>query len=226
MQARILAASALALGVLCLPQPSQGQIASHMDERGKLVYTNAEQPQPAAPWLAHAHLRTSSAGSMQPVPLRPGLEQMIRTAAQQNRVDDGLLRAVVRNESAGNVTAVSNKGAMGLMQLMPFTAERFGVANVFDPASNLDGGARYLRFLLDRYAGDLSLSLAAYNAGEKAVDEVGGIPPYEETRNYVRRVMSSYRQSGGLGMSNSTGTAHWPIRREADASGRIIFTNE
>ena len=100
-----------------------------------------------------------------------------------------LIDAVIRQESGYDPYAVSHKGAKGLMQLMPATAKRFGVKDVFDPAENVQGGVKYLRQLLDRYDGDRRLALAAYNAGEGAVDRFGGVPPYRETQDYVDRIV-------------------------------------
>jgi soluble lytic murein transglycosylase-like protein len=103
------------------------------------------------------------------------------------------VKAVIPAKSANNRWATSPKGAMGLMQLMPDSAHSFGVADPYDPAQNIDGGTRYLRWLLDRFGGDVTLALAGYNAGEGAVDRQGGVPPYRETRNYVRTVQSNHR---------------------------------
>ena len=113
----------------------------------------------------------------------------IERAARVHSVDPVLLTAVVRTESNFDPMAVSPKGAQGLMQLMPQTAERFGVANVFDVSDNVDAGARYLSWLLDRLDGQTELALAGYNAGEGAVDRHQGVPPFRETREYVRRVL-------------------------------------
>ena len=243
MQARAYAAIALAAAVLCAPRPSQGQITSEVDARGKLVYTNADsydaqRPRPIAGLGAGTDadktgvantkfiLDGRSGGHCAEVSAGMGpIGQSLRNAAAQNRLDPALVGAVVCAESGGNPRAVSPKGAQGLMQLMPATARRLGVANAFDVKINLDGGARYLRFLLERYGGDLPKSLAAYNAGENAVDANGGIPPYPETQAYVRRIMESYGQSGAGRTWRLTRTA-WPIRRDVDAAGRIVFTNE
>ncbi|MFZ5591690.1 MAG: lytic transglycosylase domain-containing protein [Bacillota bacterium] len=117
------------------------------------------------------------------------LEDLFREAAAKYNLDPALLKAVARAESAFNPRAVSPAGAAGVMQLMPATARALGVENVFDPRQNIMAGARYLRQLLDRFAGNLELALAAYNAGPRAVEEHGGIPPYRETRQYISRVL-------------------------------------
>lgn len=117
--------------------------------------------------------------------------KIIDAAAARHGVNPKLVRAVIQVESAYRPAARSRKGAIGLMQLMPETARRFSVANPYDPGANIEGGIKYLKFLLDRF--DLSLALAAYNAGEKAVERFGGIPPYSETRNYVNAVLKLAR---------------------------------
>ncbi|MGB6823635.1 MAG: lytic transglycosylase domain-containing protein [Candidatus Acidiferrales bacterium] len=153
------------------------------------------------------------------------LASVVNKAAERNNVDPALVQAVIQNESAWNPNAVSPKGAFGLMQLIPSTAERFGVGNVFDPTENIEGGTRYLRELLDRYHGDLKKSLAAYNAGEQAVARFGGVPLYPETRSYVRKVTNTYFQSGS-GHSPTGEFHHFQIRQATDRSGRVVFTNE
>jgi soluble lytic murein transglycosylase-like protein len=121
-------------------------------------------------------------------------EQIISTCSDKYGVSTSLIKAVIHAESGYNPNAVSHKGASGLMQLMPDTAKSLKVSNSFDPKDNVEGGVKYLRFLLDTFHGDTSLALAAYNAGLSKVAKYGGIPPYAETRNYVTRVLS-YMQS-------------------------------
>jgi hypothetical protein len=126
-------------------------------------------------------------------------DDLILTASGRYNIDAHLIRAVIKAESDFNSNARSHKGAMGLMQLMPETARLHNVSDAYDPGENVEGGVRHLRMLLDRYQGDLELSLAAYNAGSAAVEKHGGIPPFVETRDYVRRVLrfyDSYRSSG------------------------------
>ena len=117
-------------------------------------------------------------------------DKHIEDAAAAQGVSAALVKAVIQVESEWDALAVSSKGARGLMQLMPFTAERFGVADSFDARQNIFGGARYLRVLLDLFGGDVDLALAGYNAGENAVLRYGGIPPFKETRGYVQKIQA------------------------------------
>lgn len=131
-----------------------------------------------------------------PIRLLPGevfdpgsLRTLAGRLARRHGVSEALVQAVIQVESRYDAFAVSPRGAMGLMQLMPKTAARFAVGNAFDPIQNVDGGVRYLRELLERYDGEVRLALAAYNAGEEAVDRFRGIPPYRETRQYVAKIL-------------------------------------
>ena len=149
----------------------------------------ALQPVPLPDW--HAISLAANA----PVPGPDSLRPMIRDAALRQSLSPELVEAIARVESDFNPYEVSEKGALGLLQVMPETGKRFGVARerLFDPEANLAAGTKYLAWLLERYRGDLDLALAAYNAGEGAVDEHGGIPPYRETQQYVRRVRAALR---------------------------------
>jgi len=121
-------------------------------------------------------------------------DDIIATKATENNLPVNLVKAVVQAESAGYKDAVSSQGAMGLMQLMPETADMLGVEDPFNPEENIAGGTKYLKMMVDQF-GDYELALAAYNAGPQRVEEYGGIPPYKETENYVWKVMSLYRNS-------------------------------
>ena len=127
------------------------------------------------------------------VPAGGDLRELASAAARRHGLDPALVMAVVSVESGFRPQAVSPKGAQGLMQLMPRTASSLGVADALDPAQNLDGGTRHLGQLLTLYGGDVTRALAAYNAGEGAVDRHGGVPPYRETRAYVKKVLERYR---------------------------------
>ena len=174
--------------------PAQADIYMYRDSRGVLHFSNA----PAEPryrfyrsekevWRA---VRWTTWGRRWADPKRyQAYDHLVREAAERHQVDVALVKAVIRAESDFVPDAVSPTGALGLMQLMPGTARLRGVARVFDPRQNIDGGVRHLRYLLDRYNGNLRLALAAYNAGEGAVDRAGGIPPFPETWDYVARVL-------------------------------------
>lgn len=142
--------------------------------------------------------------------------------AEEGNLDARLVKALIQVESGFNPRAVSRRGALGLMQLMPSTASRLGVRNPFDPEENLRGGVRELRRLIDRYAGDIVLALAAYNAGEGAVARYGGVPPYPETRGYIDRILTIY-----TGRPYRLGRrTHRPVRLLRDpASGTVLITN-
>src|ERR1043165_7836427 len=128
------------------------------------------------------------------VPAPASLDQAIAAGSQRYRIDPDLISSVIRAESNFNAHAVSPKGAQGLMQLMPGTASKLGVANPFDPGANVDGGTKYLRELIERYNFDLVKALAAYNAGPQRVEQYGGVPPRSETRAYVARVVRDFNK--------------------------------
>jgi soluble lytic murein transglycosylase-like protein len=150
------------------------------------------------------------------------IDSSIVMAAARHNVDPNLVRAVVKVESNFNSNAVSRKGAMGLMQLMPSTARELKVKNPFDPDQNVDAGVRHLKQLLENYGGDVDLTLAAYNAGSGAVARSAGVPHYAETQNYVRRITNLYY--GGFDLSPS-GLGHDPVRVQRDARGVLYISN-
>jgi soluble lytic murein transglycosylase-like protein len=157
---------------------------------------------------------------------------MIDRQAEAAGVESALVHSVIRAESNYNANAVSPKGALGIMQLIPSTAKRFGVTNVFDPEDNVGGGVRYLKFLLDYYKGDYPRAIAAYNAGEGAVDKFKGIPPYPETRNYVWQVAQNLKEvrqarpavpTAPLTATHTAEASH-PIQVTTGADGRTYFS--
>jgi soluble lytic murein transglycosylase-like protein len=153
------------------------------------------------------------------------IDAAIDQAASRHNVDPNLVRAVIKVESNFNPNAVSRKGAMGLMQLMPQTARQLKVANPFDPQQNVDAGVRHLKQLMENYRGDVKLTLAAYNAGQGAVARSAGVPHFAETRNYVKRITQLYY--GGLdpGSHFLESPTHDPIHVERDARGVLHISN-
>jgi soluble lytic murein transglycosylase-like protein len=149
------------------------------------------------------------------------IDSAIEEAAARHNVDPNLVRAVVKVESNFNPNAVSRKGAMGLMQLMPSTARQLNVKNPFDPAQNVDAGVRHLKQLLESYGGDVKLTLAAYNAGAGAVARSAGVPHYAETQNYVKRITNLYY--GGIDFNS--GASREPVRVQRDARGVLYISN-
>jgi soluble lytic murein transglycosylase-like protein len=148
-------------------------------------------PWPAENWNREPVLAASASICRPSLDGEPvNLPAMVRDVASRERIRPELLMEVVRRESAFDPCAVSSKGAMGLMQLMPATASAMGVKDPFEPGQNLTAGAKYLGSLLERYAGDLRLALGAYNAGPGRIDEYGGVPPFEETQKYVRSILA------------------------------------
>lgn len=174
---------------------SQNDIFGYTDEQGVLHLSNI--PDSRDYQLIHADSRPQANKSLNRVSLTHARQQfkpIIHEAARQTGIEPSLLEAVIAAESSFNPRARSPKGALGLMQLMPATAQRFAVNDPFDPKANVLGGAYYLRELLDRFRNDLQLALAAYNAGEGAVARFGNtIPPYPETLRYVPAVLEHYR---------------------------------
>jgi soluble lytic murein transglycosylase-like protein len=149
------------------------------------------------------------------------IDTAIEQAAARHNVDPNLVRAVVKVESNFNPNAVSRKGAMGLMQLMPSTARQLKVKNPFDPEQNVDAGVRQLKQLLENYGGDIKLTLAAYNAGAGAVARSSGVPHYAETQNYVRRITKLYYS----GLDFNPAASHDPVRVQRDARGVLYISN-
>jgi soluble lytic murein transglycosylase-like protein len=213
---------------------ASGQIAALTNEDGRRLFVNAEPPAPAKlsavakrPPTIYMNGESSFAGyGRQYVNIdRDGVEKLVREAAERHRVDPALVRAVIETESNWNPNAYSRKGAGGLMQLVPTTAQRFGANDVFNPQQNIDAGVKYLRTLLERYNGNLDLALAAYNAGEGAVDRAHGIPSFRETRNYVQKVQNAYFRPGSGRMDGAFINAR-AIHKDADETGRVIFRND
>ncbi|MDD2899663.1 MAG: transglycosylase SLT domain-containing protein [Desulfuromonadaceae bacterium] len=196
-----LSLSVAAICVCVTPWAATGDIYRYVDEDDIVHFTDAPTDKRFKVFMRDLkkdkELRTKLryASSVDPAVF----EQLIKTCSEKYGVSSCLVKAVIHAESGYNPNAVSSKGASGLMQLMPDTAKSLKVADRFNPRDNVEGGVKYLRFLLDTFRGDVSLAVAAYNAGLNKVAKYGGIPPYNETRTYVNRVLSymkSYQESG------------------------------
>ena len=194
---------------------------------GRLVRSLARPVRPV-PEKAEPQIELPASAQAAPT----ALATLVDHIAQRHDVDRDLVHSMIRVESNYNPFAVSNKGALGLMQLIPSTARRFGVANVFDPAQNVEGGVRYLKYLLDLYEGDNRLALAAYNAGEGTVERYRGVPPFRETRDYVYRVgkaLDETREANkqrNAEASAKPATEFNPVRAFVDAMGRIYYKTQ
>lgn len=231
----LLMTSALFLALGWVAPSAQAQLPYYVDDHGNAVYTNDDSPRPH-----RAPAEKASAGSdlsrnaseLRAANSAPAhalgedvLHQLVQETAHKHNVDPALVSAVISTESNWNTSAISRKGALGLMQLIPETAQRFGVYNPFDPTQNVEAGVKYLGMLLERYNGDLPKALAAYNAGPRVVDRWGGVPDFRETREYVQKVTSSYLQPGSEHHSPWRAASR-PIYRTTTDDGRVVFTNE
>ena len=197
-RAGLLLGSVLALTVSL---PGQAQVYKWVDDNGIITYSNIAPPTDqdfqVLKFPCYASDPRCRSISWEKVPLNTrAFHSEIRSAAQNSAVEESLIRAIIHAESAYQPDAQSPKGAQGLMQLMPATQAELKVSNPFDPRDNIRGGARYLSQLLDQFDGNFELAAAAYNAGPNAVSKYGGVPPYDETQEYVRRVKILYRRYG------------------------------
>jgi soluble lytic murein transglycosylase-like protein len=210
---------------LSLSRPAwAGEIVSITDEHGRKIFINAGETR-AKGSLAAAVFQPVKADNVS-LPA-PEINDLVEQTASRHQIDPQLVHAIIKVESEYDPRAVSRKGAMGLMQLIPETAQRFGVANPFNPKENIEGGVSYLKHLLDLFRGDLFLSLAAYNAGEAAVQRFGGIPSFAETQNYVRKVTDIYQSvSPRSGTYPSGNKPQAPaITRYVDERGVVHYSN-
>ncbi len=172
------------VAIFLLAGSGRAELYRYVDAQGRVHFSNA----PADVRYRPLRIRDSRAAAMR------SYEEMIRKAAAEYGIDPLLIKAVIRVESNFDRYAVSHKGARGLMQLMPATAREMEVEDPFDPLQNITGGSRYLKMMLDRFDNDLSLSLAAYNAGPELVGKVGRVPKIKETRSYVSKVKKAYHR--------------------------------
>lgn len=180
---------------------ADGEIFRYVSSNGTVYMTNVPSDRKFAPITEKRHYHASVSDQE--------LEGAVARYAQEYRLSPALLMAVIKAESDFNPIVISKAGAVGLMQLIPETAIRHGVRNLYDTRDNIAGGARHLRYLLDRFHGNVRLALAAYNAGERKVDRYRQIPPFKETRTYVKKVMGfyrDYRMSQSVSLSERAGS--------------------
>src|SRR5438132_10263503 len=178
---------AILVALTAAPSLAEEKIQAIVAENGRIVFTNLVEHTPAPPPPVLVEKNDVLAQEMPPT-----LLSLVDTISTNHGIDPALVRAVIKTESNFNRWAVSNKGARGLMQLIPETGARYGVRDFFDPQQNVEGGVQYLKFLLEKFNGNLDLSLAAYNAVENLVERLGRIPQIAETTNYVRKVRANY----------------------------------
>lgn len=202
------------------PAVAASDVYHFVDEQGVVHFTNVPTDPRFRPLRPADSSRLRSAFPSAAVSPST-LNRLVAEAARQYEIEAGLIKAVIKAESDFDAYAVSPAGAQGLMQLMPATAELLDVDDPFDPAANILGGVRHLRELLDRFDGNIPLAVAAYNAGALRVEAAGGIPPIEETRQYVQRVLTYYRDY----LHRSPAAVSRPVRRVITPDGDILLTN-
>ncbi len=178
--------------VFCCAHPSVAEVYFYRDKDGVMHFTNTPSSQKYRPYFKEAYKYRVPAFSADADPAQ--YRRFINEAARRHGISKALLKAIIKVESDYNPRAVSRKGAKGLMQIMPENFDVCDIENPFDPRQNIMGGTRFLKKLLERFGGDLTKAVAAYNAGAGAVERCNGIPPFEETRNYVSRVLRLYRR--------------------------------
>ncbi|MBI4681065.1 MAG: lytic transglycosylase domain-containing protein [Nitrospirae bacterium] len=195
---------------------SFADIYKYVDENGVIHFTNTPENSQYKKIISESKPQPQSKKN---VPNTAHYHQIVRSKSAKYNVEPSLVKAVIKTESNWDAAVVSQKGAMGLMQLMPSTANDMDVRNPFNPEENIEGGIRYLRYLLNKFDGDITLALAAYNAGPKTVEKFGSIPPIPETQQYVKQVLSIYKNG------SKSGSAPTIIYKVIYNNGTILYTN-
>lgn len=228
----------IALGaILAFPLPSLAEVYMYKDSAGNILLTDTPRKQKH---LTLASVRTSdlkervtgaklkrlsytsSSKTSSNTQYFTRYTSLIKEAARKYKLDHKLISAVIQVESQFRPEVVSRSGAVGLMQLMPLTAKQLGVTDRLDPAQNIEGGTKYLRYLIERFKGDVTLALAGYNAGPLHVEKYGKVPPFKETQRYIKKIFSIYKGSKTI---NLAATGHKTIDRITMANGTVVYTN-
>ncbi len=218
------------LVILVIASVAEADIYRYIDEEGVAYYTDAPLNKKAEKIMKTDPPSTPGADTSQKsaqVSSGRDFTGIVADKASKYEVDPSLLHAVIKTESNGNPYAVSRKGAMGLMQLMPMTASDLDVRNPFDPEENIDGGTRYLKYLIEKFKGDLTLALAAYNAGPNLVEKRRAVPEISETKQYVKKVLSLYNGKTSHPVPSNQVAAARPehIYKIIAEDGSVLFTN-
>ena len=182
----------LIISCLLCPSILRADIYRYVDKEGVVRFTNTQCDMECELYLREASPETPRVGKGDIS--QAWMDEYVERFARAHNLSPALVKAIIKAESNGERFAVSRKGAQGMMQLMPFTSKRMKVSDPFDPVENIEGGVKYIKELMGTFRGNLVHTVAAYNAGPEAVRKYGGIPPYKETRQYVKRVMDFYRQ--------------------------------
>ncbi len=206
-------------------------IYKYVDENGVVCFTDAPYGKKTQHVSSDVKSERKAAKAEQvstAVVFPKDYSRYIQKAASRYELEPELIKAVIKTESNGNHRAVSRKGAKGLMQLMPSTARDMNVSNPFDPEENIEGGTRYLKYLLERFNGNMTLALAAYNSGPGTVEKYGNIPPIDETRQYVKRIFNLYNGKKSYTFADASAAPREkiaPIYKVVLEDGTVLFTN-
>lgn len=203
---------------MALGMTSYADIFKYVDEKGVVHFTNTPSGDGYTKIISEGKKGRIGKSKTKPA----DYQHIIARNSEKYNVEPSLINAVIKVESNYDSRAVSRKGAIGLMQLMPYTAEYMDVRNPFDPEENIEGGTRYLKYLLDKFGGNLTLALAAYNAGPNTVEKFGYIPPIQETKQYVKQVLSIY---DGRGLTRSSTNKPDIVYKVIYEDGTILYTN-
>jgi len=213
---------------MLLATAASADIYKYIDEEGVICYTDSPDGKKPQQLNRDKKSRNERPAEKAEAVLHRDYSGYVHRAATKYDLEPDLIKAVIKTESNGNHKAVSRKGAMGLMQLMPSTASDMNVSNPFNPEENIEGGVRYLKHLLERFDGNLTLALAAYNSGPRTVEKYGSVPPILETREYVKKVFSLYNGKKSYALSDVSGSPQQkltPVYKIVLEDGTILFTN-